>query len=83
MIGGQHRRAASERGFRLEPGRGSDADTAGLMTVYVMDSDEFPPYRAEFYHQFNAVSAGVELLPRERPNCPDGLYSPSPKIFGV
>eukprot|EP01031_Cornospumella_fuschlensis_P035109 gene35109-42523_t len=47
-------RVAAEKGFRLQPGVGGDADTldrGGL--VYVMDAQAFPFQQAEVYHQFH------------------------------
>jgi hypothetical protein len=43
--------AALEAGFKLQPGKGNDPDTLGKQIVYVMDSNEFPFYQAEVYHQ--------------------------------
>ena len=45
--------AANERGIKLVAGKGSDADTLGKRMAWVMDSDKFPFYRAEVYHQFH------------------------------
>ena len=46
-------KAAAERGLRLAVGKGDDADTLGKRAVWVMDSDKFPFYQAEIYHQFH------------------------------
>lgn len=48
--------AASNAGFSLLPGKGNDPDTLGKKLVYVYDSNTFPFYQAEVYHQFH-VSA--------------------------
>ena len=40
-------------GFTLVGGRGNEPDTLGKMTVYVMDTKDFPAYQAELYHQFH------------------------------
>merc|ERR1719203_178106 len=39
--------------FRLEEGQGNDRDTLGEALVWVYDSNEFPFYQAEVYHQFH------------------------------
>jgi hypothetical protein len=46
-------KAAAARGFKLVAGRGNEPDTLGRMTVYVMDTKDFPAYQAELYHQFH------------------------------
>lgn len=46
-------KAAAERGLRLAEGKGDDADTLGKRAVWVMDSERFPFYQAEVYHQFH------------------------------
>jgi len=45
--------AAKARGLKLVEGKGSDPDTLGKKIVYVMDSNSFPFYQAEVYHQFH------------------------------
>ena len=45
-------RAAEDAGFKLEVGKGNDPDTLGKKLVYVYDSNRFPFYQAEVYHQF-------------------------------
>jgi hypothetical protein len=37
----------------LVDGKGNDPDTLGKRLVYVYDSDKFPFYQAEFYHQYH------------------------------
>jgi len=46
-------KAAQRAGFKLEKGKGSDSDTLGKQLVYVYDSNKFPFYQAEVYHQFH------------------------------
>jgi peptide methionine sulfoxide reductase MsrA len=43
--------AGLERGFSLQAGRGNDPDTFGKKLIYVYDSNKFPFYQAEVYHQ--------------------------------
>ena len=45
--------AAKDAGFTLELGMGNDPDTLGKKLVYVYDSNKFPFYQAEVYHQFH------------------------------
>jgi hypothetical protein len=45
--------AATSRGLKLVEGKGNDPDTLGEKMVYVMDSNKFPFYQAEVYHQFH------------------------------
>ena len=45
--------AGKEKGFTLEAGRGNDPDTFGKKLVYVYDSNKFPFYQAEVYHQYH------------------------------
>lgn len=45
--------AAEKKGLKLLDGKGNDADTLGKKAVWVMDSDAFPVYQAELYHQFH------------------------------
>ena len=44
---------ATEAGFKLQAGKGSDPDTLGRQLVYVYDTKDFPFYQAEIYHQFH------------------------------
>lgn len=56
---------AKEYGFKLTPGKGSDADTLGKQIIYVYDSDRFPFYQAEIYHQFHVrFHHTIELAPQ-------------------
>ena len=50
---GQFVRAANLHNMTLVAGNGSDADTLGTDTVYVMDSVAFPPLQAELCLQFH------------------------------
>jgi peptide methionine sulfoxide reductase MsrA len=43
--------AGLEKGFTLEAGKGNDPDTFGKKLIYVYDSNKFPFYQAEVYHQ--------------------------------
>jgi len=45
--------AAEPTPMRLAPGVGDEGDTLGAKTVLVYDSDRFPFYPAELYHQFH------------------------------
>jgi peptide methionine sulfoxide reductase MsrA len=45
--------AAASRGLKLVEGKGNDPDTLRKKIVYVMDSNRFPFYQAEAYHQFH------------------------------
>lgn len=45
--------AAQKAGFKLENGKGNDPDTLGKQLVYVYDSNKFPFYQAEVYHQYH------------------------------
>lgn len=45
--------AATEKGIKLVAGKGGDSDTLGKNMVWVMDTEKFPFYRAEVYHQFH------------------------------
>ena len=45
--------AAMVKGLTLVAGKGNDPDTLGKKLVYVMDSNKFPFYQAEVYHQFH------------------------------
>mmetsp|Transcript_27443 Transcript_27443/g.31729 ORF Transcript_27443/g.31729 Transcript_27443/m.31729 type:complete len:87 (-) Transcript_27443:1328-1588(-) len=45
--------AANAKGMKLAPGQGNDPDTLGKKLVYVMDSNVFPFYQAEVYHQYH------------------------------
>lgn len=46
-------KAAEAAGFKLEQGKGNDPDTLGKQLVYVYDSNVFPFYQAEVYHQYH------------------------------
>lgn len=45
--------AARNSGFRLVEGKGNDPDTLGKQIVFVYDSNQFPFYQAEVYHQYH------------------------------
>jgi peptide methionine sulfoxide reductase MsrA len=45
--------AAEAKGIKLAEGKGKDSDTLGRNLVWVYDSDKFPFYQAEVYHQFH------------------------------
>lgn len=51
-------KAASESPMRLMTGRGDEPDTIGDKVVLVYDSNKFPFYAAELYHQFHDDFAG-------------------------
>uniref|UniRef100_A0A7S2UWB6 Peptide-methionine (S)-S-oxide reductase n=1 Tax=Fibrocapsa japonica TaxID=94617 RepID=A0A7S2UWB6_9STRA len=44
---------AKQKGIKLVPGQGNDADTSGKRIVWVMNSEQYPFYQAEIYHQFH------------------------------
>ncbi len=46
-------KSAESAGFKLVEGKGNDGDTLGKQIVYVYDSNKFPFYQAEVYHQFH------------------------------
>lgn len=46
-------KVATDAGFKLKAGKGSDPDTLGKQVVYVYDTTKFPFYQAEIYHQFH------------------------------
>jgi len=43
----------SQGGMKLYAGRGNEPDTIGDKAVLVYDSDKYPFYPAELYHQFH------------------------------
>lgn len=45
--------AAEAAGFKLIAGKGNDPDTLGKQIVWVYDSDKYPFYQAEVYHQYH------------------------------
>lgn len=45
--------AADAKKINLVAGKGNDADTLGKRLIWVMDSDKFPFYPGEIYHQFH------------------------------
>ena len=47
------RDAAKSKGVTLLEGKGNDKDTLGKKIVWVMDTQSFPFYQAEIYHQFH------------------------------
>lgn len=46
-------KAAADAGFKLVEGKGNDSDTLGKQIVYVYDSNKFPFYQGEVYHQYH------------------------------
>jgi len=44
---------AERAGYTMIPGKGDDPDTLGKQIVYVYDTNRFPFYQAEVYHQFH------------------------------
>lgn len=46
-------KSAENAGFKLVEGKGNDLDTLGKQIVYVYDSNKFPFYQAEVYHQYH------------------------------
>jgi len=45
--------AAQAKGMSLKIGKGNDPDTLGTKSVFVYDSNKFPFYQAEVYHQYH------------------------------
>jgi len=45
--------SAKAKGMTLQLGKGNDPDTLGTKQVYVYDTQKFPFYQAEVYHQFH------------------------------
>lgn len=45
--------AAEAKGMTVQLGKGNDPDTLGKKMVWAYDSNEFPFYQAEVYHQFH------------------------------
>mmetsp|Transcript_54188 Transcript_54188/g.131488 ORF Transcript_54188/g.131488 Transcript_54188/m.131488 type:complete len:292 (-) Transcript_54188:134-1009(-) len=45
--------AATNAGFTLVEGKGNEGDTFGKQIVYVYDSNQFPFYQGEVYHQYH------------------------------
>jgi len=45
--------AAIEKNFQLVEGKGNDPDTLKSNKIWVMDSNQFPFYQAEVYHQYH------------------------------
>jgi len=45
--------AATTKNFQLVVGKGNDGDTLGTNKVWVYDSNKFPFYQGEVYHQFH------------------------------
>ena len=75
--------ASQANGDKLDfaAGKGDDADARGL--VWIMDSDKFPFYVAEQYHQFHDGFAWGEDYPssynklaklRNGSRCPNGMF---------
>jgi hypothetical protein len=47
----QVKAAGVEKGFKLEAGKGNDPDTFDKRFIYVCDSNKFPFFQTEVYHQ--------------------------------
>jgi hypothetical protein len=45
--------SAQKAGFKLVAGKGNDPDTLGKQIVFVMDTNKFPFYQGEVYHQYH------------------------------
>jgi len=45
--------AAEAKGMTIQQGKGNDPDTLGKKMVFVYDSNDFPFFQAEVYHQFH------------------------------
>ena len=45
--------AAKGSPMKLVAGKGDDPDTLSTAEIFVMDSNQFPFYPAELYHQFH------------------------------
>jgi len=64
--------AAERKGLKLVDGKGNEPDTLGKKIIYVMDSDKFPFYTGEVYHQFH--NDMIEKYPKEYNNLMPKLY---------
>ena len=60
--------ARSGKKLTLVEGQGNDKDTLGKGKVWVMDSDAFPFYRAEMYHQYHDGFMPGEQYPQSYNN---------------
>lgn len=47
------KKVAKAAGYKLQSGTGSDPDTLGTQIVFLYDTQKFPFYQAEIYHQFH------------------------------
>jgi len=54
---------ARGKGLALKEGKGSDADTLGARTVWVMDTAAYPFRQAEIYHQYHDGFMSGEQYP--------------------
>lgn len=63
--------AANEGRLKLAVGQGNDPDTADTQVVWIYDSEKFPFYQAELYHQFHD-DIGVKY-PASYKSLKDGL----------
>ena len=43
----------SKRNMTVKEGKGNDPDNLGKASIWVMDTAQFPSYRAEYYHQYH------------------------------
>lgn len=72
--------AGIAKGFTLEAGKGNDPDTFGKRLVYVYDSNKFPFYQAEVYHQVSARLVGQNgIVVSACCISPSSLLSPVPQ----
>jgi peptide methionine sulfoxide reductase MsrA len=80
---------AMQKGIKLVEGKGNDADTLGKKQVWVMDSEVFPFYQGEIYHQFHdgfmpgesypdtynkMVKASLAAGTLKSSGCPEGMF---------
>lgn len=70
--------AAKQAGFKLTPGKGNDPDTLGKQLIFVYDTNEFPFYQAEIYHQYHVSycmhQSGVSRVPAVHNLTPYSVY---------
>lgn len=66
---------AEKKGLTLKVGAGNDRDTLGTKSVWVMDSNQFPVYQAEIYHQYHDGFMPGESYPQSYNSLAKQAYS--------
>jgi hypothetical protein len=67
--------AAKTKGLRLVEGKGNDPDTLFKRVIYVMDTEKFPFYQAELYHQFHDGFMPGEQYPEKYNSLAKAAYA--------